>query len=157
MPLKVTGIIDTQTMLLNVDTTAKKRVRAMLIRRAYNIRDMARKMAPVDTEGLEKGIKIAGDTSGARDALGRFARIEVEVYIDMDAPVADRPGKKLGDYAYEMHEHLTPYGRLQLGEKSRAKQSSSSGVMVGGGFLERAAEMFEKAIDEELLDIVRDL
>jgi hypothetical protein len=156
MPLKVTGIIDTQTMLLNVDTTAKKRVRAMLIRRAYNIRDMARKMAPVDTGDLEKGIKIAGDVSGARDALGRFSRVEVEVYIDMNAPVADRPGKKLGDYAYEMHEHLTPYGRLQLGEKSRAKQGGSD-VTVGGGFLERAAEMFEKAIDEELLDIVRDL
>jgi hypothetical protein len=157
MGVKVSGIIDTQTMLLNVDTTAKKRVRSMLIRRAYNIQDMARKMAPIDTGDLEKAIKVIGDGPASRDTLGRFTRVEIEVYIDMEAPVEGRPGKKMGDYAYEMHEHLTPYGRLQLGEKSRAKQAGSAGVMVGGGFLERAAEMFEKAIDKELLDIVRDL
>lgn len=157
MPIKVTGIVDTENMLLNIDTTAKKRVRAALIKRAYGIRDLARKMAPVDTHGLEKGIKVRGDVAGARDQLGRFTRVEVEVYIDMEAPVADRPGKKLGDYAYEMHEHLTPYGRYKLGEKSRAKQSAQPDILVGGGFLERAAEFFDADLESELLDIVRDL
>jgi len=157
MPLKVSGAIETEQIFLNIDTTAKKRIRAALIKCAYGIRDAARRMAPRDTGDLEKGIKVRGDIGGARDALGRFARVEVEVFIDMDMPVEDRPGKTLGDYAYEMHEHLTPYGPLKLGPKSQAKQSANPDMVIGGGFLERALDMFNKTVDAELLDIVRDL
>lgn len=160
MPLKVSGIIDTEQMLINIDTTAKKRVRAALIRRALSIRDRARKYAPRDVGAaggdLEKAIKVRGDGARERDDLGRFTRVEVEVYIDMDQAIPLRPGKVVGDYAYIMHEHLTPYGLLQLGPQSRAKQAGQR-EQVGGGFLERAAADEDSAIEAELLDILRDL
>jgi hypothetical protein len=157
MPTKVQGVINTEEMLLRLDTTVKKRVVKVLVKRAEMIRDTARKMAPVDEGNLEEAIKLRGDAIGrTRDEFGRFQRTEVDVYVDMDQPVPDRPGKTVGDYAYEMHEHLTPMGPLQLGPGSQAKQDGQS-EQVGGGFLERAAdEVVGAGMEAELMDILRD-
>jgi len=62
-------------------------------------------------------------------------------------PIPGRPGKTVGDYAYEMHEHLTPVGPLQLGPLSSAK---ASGATVGGGFLTRAMEQEAQGLIQEL-------
>jgi hypothetical protein len=158
MGAKVSGIINTEEMLLRLDSTAKRRVVKVLVKRAEQIRDLARKMAPVDEGNLEEAIKLRGDAVGrTRDEFGRFQRTEVDVYIDMDAPVPERPGHTVGDYAYEMHEHLTPMGPMQLGPASVAKQEGQQ-EQVGGGFLERAAEEVVAAgMEEELMDILRDI
>lgn len=93
------------------------------------IRDLARKMAPVDTGDLEEAINV--QTKQGRDWRGRFGFANVEIYIDSAA-------NRVADYAYVMHEHLFPYGAYKLGPKSRAKQERNLEVMVGGKFLERA-------------------
>ena len=81
---------------------------------------------------------------------------QVEVYIDTDREVEDRPGKTIGDYAYTIHEHLTPAGLMQLGPKSALKQAGQREV-VGGAFLDRAVEaVIGNGSDEELMDILRD-
>lgn len=157
MGVKVEGIISVEQMLLNLDTTGRKRVLKKLYAQALAVRDLARKFAPREFGNLEEAIKVRPDELGvARDAMGRFTRQEIEVYVDADMPVPERPGKTVGDYAYEIHEHLYPYGYWNLGEDSVAKQAGQS-EMVGGGYLERAAEEIEDHIDEVLLDILRDL
>ena len=159
MPVQTIGLLAVETMLINVDTTAKKRVRAALVRRALAIRDLARKMAPRDEGFLEKAIEIRGEsTERARDSGGRFTYKPIEVYIDMDVPIEGRDGKTVGNYAYFVHEHLHPVpGGWKLGDESERKQAENPGIQVGGLFLERAAEAQEKDLDAALLDIVRNL
>jgi len=157
MGVKVEGVISTGQMLLNLDTTGRKRVLKALYAQALKVRDLARKFAPVDEGNLEKAIKVRPEQLGpVRDELGRFMRQEIEVYVDAEMEVPERPGKTVGDYAYEIHEHLYPYGPWNLGPKSQDKQAGQS-EMVGGGYLERAAEQIEFHIDNVLLDILRDL
>jgi len=157
MGVKVSGLIDSETMLLNIDSTLKRRARKVLVREAEKVQKLAIKMAPVDHGGLEEAIKITGnDATTARDELGRFARVEVEVYVDMEAPGKDpnRGDVKVGDYAYEIHEHLEPVGEMKRGPKSNQKNSTNGGVEVGGGFMTRAALVIDDRIEEELKQIL---
>lgn len=148
MPITVAGMIDTEMMLARVDMDTRKRITSKMYEKAQAIRTLAIKMAPIDRGNLEEAIKVNPKTPGrARNESGQFVRQEIEVYIDMDMPIPERPGKRIGDYAYEMHEHLTPYGPLQLGPKSAAK---NSGAEVGGGFLTRAMEELAQGIVGEL-------
>jgi len=157
MPMVVNGVLSVQEMLLNLDHEGARRVVRELYKQALKTRDLARKFAPVDEGNLEEAIKVHPDELGVkRDAFGRFARTEVEVYIDMDMPIDGRDGKTVGDYAYIQHEWLTPYGPWKLGEKSVRKQNGQS-EQVGGGFLERAAQAIEDEIEDALLDILNDL
>jgi CO dehydrogenase/acetyl-CoA synthase gamma subunit (corrinoid Fe-S protein) len=155
MAVTVEGIVDTQEIFLRLDMNGKRRVKQSLIEKAYEIRDLARKMAPRDEGFLEDAIKVRGDEAMARDELGRFARVEVEVYIDMDMDVERNDGRvvKIGDYAYFIHEHLTPAGSWQLGEESQAKQAGQQEV-VGGAFMDRAVDAMDKKIDQALAEIV---
>jgi hypothetical protein len=152
MPITAAGIIDLEAMLVRVDTTAKKRVTARLYAKALAIQALAIKMAPLDEANLEKAIKVRPNTPGRiRNEAGRFVRQEIEVFIDMSMPIPKRPGKTIADYAYIMHEHLTPMGPLKLGELSQAKNDSNGGVQVGGGFLSRAVDQVAGSL-QELLD-----
>lgn len=153
MPITVSGLVEAEALVARVDTTARKRVTSKLYKKAQDIQTLAIKMAPVDVGNLEQSIKIRPENPGRMrdEETGRFTRQEIEVYIDMDMPVPERPGKTIGDYAYEIHEHLEPSGPKQLGEKSREK---SSGAEVGGGFLTRAMEeLAEGLIGELALDM----
>lgn len=161
MPVTVEGAINTEEMLLRLDTTAKKRVTFALSKRALMLQAMAIKMAPVDEHNLEKAIKTRGtDSMRARDDSGRFQKRQIEVYIDLDMEVIDPHRNKpatVGQYAYEIHEHLHPAGTKELGIKSQLKQATSD-VVVGGGFLDRAVEaVIDSSFDEELVEILRDL
>lgn len=160
MSVKIEGIIDAETMLLNLDSTTKRRVKSVLIKEARKVQKMAIKMAPVDHGGLEEAIKISGDEVGVqRDELGRFARVEIEVYVDMDAPGKDpkRGNVRVGDYAYEIHEHLEPLGSMKRGPKSNQKNNSNGGVEVGGGFMTRAAEVIDESIEQEIMNMLSDI
>ncbi len=156
MGVKVTGVTSTEEMLLRLDSTARRRVLRELIARGKELRDLAIKMAPIDHGNMEKAIKMRPEEGAgqARDDLGRFTRTEVEIYIDMEMPIPERPGKVIGDYAYEIHEHLEPMGFMRLGPKSQQKQDGNPGFRVGGGFLRRAADEVDKTIDAELARVL---
>lgn len=154
MPVTVAGLVSVEEMFMRMDTTARRRIKHKLVQKAYQLRDIARKMAPRDHGNLEEAIQVRGDEA-ARDDLGRFKRVEVEIYIDFNMDVPERPGKKVGDYAYFIHEHLTPAGTWQLGEESMAKQAGQA-ERVGGGFMTRAAEQVDATLDQALLDIFAD-
>jgi hypothetical protein len=152
MPVTVAGLFSVEEMFMRMDSTAKKRAKNKLVEKAYQLRDLARKMAPRDEGNLESAIQVRGDETGARDELGRFTRIEVEIYIDFDMEVPQRPGKTVGDYAYFIHEQLEPVGPWRLGEESQAKQAGQS-EQVGGGFMTRAAAAIDATLEEAMLDI----
>jgi hypothetical protein len=101
------------------------------------VRQLAVDFAPEDEGKLEAGIKLR--EVGGRDALGRFARRRVEVYVDESMP-GSGGARNLGQYAYLMHEGLGPYGEglYRLGKGSVAKDAGRG--VVGGKFLERAMQ-----------------
>jgi hypothetical protein len=121
---------------------------------AGEIADLARKMAPIDEGNLEKAIKVRYEGVD-RNALGQFVKGggAYTIYVDNDMPVDGRDGKTVGDYAWIMHEHLTPAGDMNLGPKSEEKQASQS-IQVGGKFLERASEAMRDGIYSRLANIV---
>lgn len=157
MSVTVDGLYSLEEMFLTLDTTTKKRVKSVLIKEALAVQALAIKMAPIDHGNLEKAILVRGAELGAtRNELGQFSRVEVEVYVNMDMPIKERPGKTIGDYAYEIHEHLEPAGGLQLGPKSQRKQSNNGGIVVGGWYLDRALQEVDGKIDLALVEIARD-
>lgn len=142
MSVRVTGLIETQIMLAELSPATKRRAVGKLHEKALEIAKLARKMAPVDKANLEKAIKVFPEIlplSRERNDQGQFVRQDIFVYVDttMPAPASGHQGKTVGDYAYIMHEHLTPFGPLNLGELSAAKQAGQ-GEVVGGKYLERA-------------------
>lgn len=92
---------------------------------AESIQERAVKQAPVDMGNLEEAIEI--DTV-------KIAEGHIEVFINDDMEAAGRPaGTKVGQYSDQMHE-----GVYKLGPKSRAKEATNGGFVVGRKFLERA-------------------
>lgn len=159
MPVTSTGFIETEAMLVEMDTTVKRRCVASLHRKAVEIAALARKYAPLDEANLEKAIKVFPETlptSRLRNERGQFIRQDVFVYVDGEMAVPGRPGKKVGDYAYRMHEHLAPFGPLNLGEKSQEKQARQP-EMVGGKYLERAAVELTQSIMADVSDSILSL
>lgn len=156
MPVRVAGIMETEIMLAQVSETTKRRAVKKLHEKAVEIANLARKYAPIDEGNLEKAIKVFPETIGerARNEAGKFVRQEVFVYVDLDMPVPERPGETVGKYAYTMHEHLTPFGPLNLGERSAEKQSGQR-EMVGGKYLERAMnEIGDSVLGEVTLSVM---
>ena len=128
-------IIDTMSVgLTNTLTRTTGATRKVLSDGTEAVVKMARQMAPVDEGNLEEAIKSETTRSGIR---GRNVHV---VYVDEDAEISGRPGKRVGDYALLQHENLEPYGPWHLGPKSREKQSANPNVVVGGGYIERAAQ-----------------
>lgn len=114
--------------------------------------ELARRQAPVDEGNLEDAI-IVRDDGGGRDNAGRFQRKTVVVEVDNNKTVVDSSGraKLVGDYAWVMHEHLTPASNeYQLGKLSLAKQAANPDVIVGGKFLERAVEEVSKGLMDRM-------
>lgn len=158
MGLQITGVEELLLRLQRAEREVLKGAVDQMREEAKGIRDLARKMAPVDEGDLEKAIKY--EEQRGRDARGRFAATTFLIGVDSTV-VANSPNRegqkiKVGDYAYIMHEHLTPYGRYNLGPKSQAKQSGQQ-EMVGGKFLERAAAEKEQGLVNRMLTKVRDL
>jgi hypothetical protein len=155
--VKVQGIIDIEEMFLVVDTTTRRRVVKSLFKAGQQIQTIAKAMAPLDEGNLEAAIKMhpqSGDFRERDEETGRFTKTIVEVYIDMDMEVPQRPGKTVGDYAFEIHEHLTPMGELNLGPKSIEKQLNQPNVEVGGGFMTRAGDKVEEGLGKVLVEAI---
>lgn len=157
MPVRVTGIVETQLMLAEVSSNTRRRAVRKLHEKALEIAALAKKYAPIDEANLEKAIKVFPEVmpeTRVRNSAGQFVRQDVFVYVDTDMPVPQRPGKTVGDYAYTMHEHLTPFGPLNLGERSVAKQFGQR-EMVGGKYLERAMnEIGESVVGEVSISVL---
>lgn len=136
--------------LAGVSTVANEELKKC----ATEVRDLARKMAPLDKGNLEKAIKIRYE--GTQGAGGRFVKGggTYSIFIDGTMPVEGREGKTVGDYAWEQHEHLEPYGPWKLGPKSEQKQRENPSILVGGKFLERAIEELRAKINKRLAKVV---
>jgi hypothetical protein len=140
MSVTIEGTANLGVLLEQVGEKAVRGVFAQMKVEAEKLAESAREKAPLDHGDLEKAIKVR-ESGGGRNEMGQFARKSVEVYVDDTMPVTDRPGHTVGEYAYEMHEHLTPAGPLQLGPRSQDKDGGRG--VVGGKYLERAADEIE--------------
>jgi len=151
MGLEYEGLDELAVLIRQSGDHAQKHLVEHMRKEAKKMRDLARKFAPLDHGNLEEAIKVR-ELGGGRDSLGRFKRKSFEVYIDMDYPAFD--GRDVGRYAYIMHEHLAPYGPYKLGKNSQAKQAGQS-EMVGGLFLERAADEIGRGITQRMVEVLR--
>ena len=112
---------------------------------AYEARNRARDMAPIDYGDLKNAIGVK--RFGVQGPGGRFISGQsiYEVMIDMRKPVtaSDKLAegiKTVGDYAWEVHEHMGWAGNwrpLMPSAKSVAA-GRAAGVNAGGKFLSRA-------------------
>lgn len=157
MSFTVNGLLGVENMILELDVNTRRRVNSVMHEQAIALRDLARAMAPVDEGNLEEAIKVSPDEDV--DVFG-MRNVEYRIYIDMDmeAPHHNADGsvtkgtedKVVGDYAYYVHEYVTPAGNNQLGPESQLKQEANGDVEVGGGFMTRAAEEIEKTIIQQI-------
>jgi hypothetical protein len=152
MPIRIEGGDAADWLALQVDSTGRRAVKK-LVEAAQRVQIIARKMAPREYGNLEAAIKVDPENYTGlpnRDILGRFARIEVTVYVDGSVEGDHGPVER---YAYLQHEHLAPYGEWQLGPASQQKQAENPDVQVGGGYMERAGQQVEDGLDAEFQDL----
>jgi len=154
MTVTVTGIDELRYLLEQGGQKAVRGVINQMRKESEAIQKLAQEMAPIDHGNLEEAIKVR--EVGGRNSMGRFQKKTIEVYVDGDMKVPERPGKHISDYAWEIHQHLTPYGFMKLGKHSQAKQEASKEV-VGGGFLERAVQKVSERMMGRLIDVARSL
>jgi hypothetical protein len=150
MGMQLEGAEELMVMLRQLGPKATDGIFEQMKAEAKTIQNLARSYAPIDHGNLEDAIKVEV-LSGGRDARGRFMRKALSVFIDMEAEGYN--GEPMSQYAYIMHEHLTPYGPLNLGEKSAAKNAGSG--RVGGRFLERAADEVSAGVMNRLIDVAK--
>lgn len=151
MSIEVFGLDALETMIRQGGARAQHGVVDQMRKEAENMRDLAKKFAPIDEGNLEDAIEME-ERGGGRDDMGRFARKSFVVKVNLRH--AAPHGKTVGDYAYLMHEHLTPYGPLNLGPLSQAKQEGQS-EMVGGMYMERAVDQVTLNMMKRLIDAAR--
>lgn len=154
MGMEIEGADELAILLTQSGGKAVKGVLDQMRKEAAKIQELAQKYAPIDHGNLEDAIKVRTQ-GGGRDESGRFGRKSISVFIDMNAPAFD--GRTVGEYAYVMHEHLLPFGSggYNLGKHSQAKQAGQSEI-VGGRFLERAADDVSKDMMNRLINVARD-
>jgi hypothetical protein len=156
MGVNVQGVEELMWMLKRAGNKAAKGALDQMRKEAEDIRDTARRMAPVDEGDLEKAI-VTREVGGGRSESGRFTSKSIVIEVNGDIPAGvDREGRvrTVGDYAYLMHEHLTPYGHFRLGPKSQAKQAGQKEI-VGGKYLERALEAKQDGLVDRVIERVR--
>lgn len=139
MGLRVTGVNALQRKLENMKSRSNDKAREALKNGGRMIRDVAREMAPVDEQNLEKAIK-----SRVVPHSGLNNRNTVDVYVDEDMPGSHGKSVTVGDYALIMHEGRGSVWH-ELGKKSLEKDKSSM-YRVGEKFLERAADEMESEV-----------
>ena len=150
MGIKVTGLDELDYNLKQTGAKTVRGVSEQMRKEAEAIRDLARKFAPIDEGNLEDAIEMAEE--GGRDAMGRFTRKQYAVFVDL---LHGANGKVVGDYAYLMHEHLTPYGPYGLGKLSQAKQAMQP-EMVGGQYLARAVQEVTRSMMQRISKVTQD-
>ena len=152
MGMKIEGFEETKIYLQAKVEEASSTAMTTLLEVAKDIQTLAKKMAPIDYGNLEEAIKLRTTGGLVRNKRGHFVGGGgATIYVDNEM-VAEQPGSHrkeqvvVGDYAWFIHEHLTPYGSLRLGKLSQEKQDADPSVQVGGGFMDRAAAEASKEL-----------
>lgn len=141
--MKFSGV-DTTAMMLEHSTEKALDAMSVEIKKgAEDIKALSQDMAPHQHGALEDAHAIELDEAD-HSAI---------VYIDKDAPGED--GRPVGRYADLMHEGLYPGSRFKLGPGSVAKQAANPGVVVGGKFLERAADKLAPGIIKRMRQAIK--
>ena len=103
---------------------------------------VAMQMAPIKSRSLEQAIEIKPGRK--RDGFSVWS----EVWVRPSAWNSEE-GIKVGEYAQEAHDNITPAGHKKLGPFSKEKNSQRQ-YQVGGGFMDRALEVTKPIILNQL-------
>ena len=138
MTMKVTGDADLIANFEEVRKRVIERATDAVVEGGKLVQRTAKDYSPLDRGNLENSIRREEQITrdGANIVIG----------VDDNEPVPEEPGKRVGDYATQMHE-----GDYNLGPGSRAK-ANELGVEVGRKYVERALE--DNA--DEILRLVED-
>lgn len=148
MGITVKGVESLVVRLNQTGERALRGVSAKIREGAKKIQYRAVEYAPVDEGDLESAIKVMTDRGGIN------SRLQATVYVDGDEEASN--GKKVGDYALAVHEGVAPFGSGgwgRLGKRSKIKDGNRG--VVGGKFLERAAEELAPEITKDLQEAIR--
>lgn len=116
---------------------------------AEDIAFIAKEMAPLKSGSLEYAIEQP-DRKLRRDGF----KVGAMVWVNPRVWNPDS-GLRVGDYAEEAHENITPEGDKNLGPLSEAKQTTVD-VEVGGGFMTRAWEFSKPWVVPRVADAVHE-
>lgn len=116
---------------------------------ADDVAFIAKEMAPIKSGSLEYAIEQP-DRNIRREGFKVGAMVWVNPRVWN--PIAK---ERVGEYASEAHEQITPRGNKKLGPISQAKQTTVD-VEVGGGFLSRAWEFSQPWIVPRVSQAVHD-
>ena len=117
-------------------TITRRESKKSLRRGAKDILEVSKSQAPIDDGQLEKAHELS---------IVRLNKDEMGVEITVGGTV---DGVDVDFYAAEVHERMAPYGDINLGPRSRAKDDAKTVAhrFVGGKFLERAADELQEGI-----------
>ena len=127
---------------------------------AFDIREKARDMAPIDYGDLKKSLKIRnvmGRDEKSRNDKGQAftgSRRQFIIYVDNDRPLI-HPTKKattVGDYAWEVHEYMGWGNNVMpfMPSDHSVEVGWTHGVEAGGKFLERAVEFYRDSAETRI-------
>lgn len=132
------GLDKLERALRTMDSKADKHMEELGATAAKHVMKASKLRTPVDKGELEQAHRYR--------VQKRRSGFNFEIYID--------PSSVSMRYAIYVHELVAPGGSKKLGLRSIEKQASS-GVTVGGKFLERAIYDERKAVRKILVDGMR--
>lgn len=127
---------------------------------AFDIREKARDMAPIDYGDLKKSLKIRnmmGQDEKSRNDKGQAftgSRRQFIIYADnnlsLSHPTID--AQTVGDYVWEVHEYMGWSGHEAtfMPSKDSVKAGEAHGVDAGGKFLERAVNEYRDSAESRV-------
>jgi hypothetical protein len=120
---------------------------------AYEVRDTARNMAPIDYGGLRSAIQVKRTAATQKGVRGFIkGKSTFFVYINPITPAIGRAENFVGEYAWSIHEHMG-YGtniNVIMPSKRSIEISASAGEVAGGKFLSRATARYKGKVNGKL-------
>lgn len=137
--MNVKGAENVVFQLRHTAKVVEDRARKTMHRAADRIVREARLNAPVDRHNLEKSIR-------KEKSYGYRGRLQIDVVM---GGIVD--GVNVDNYATEMHENYDDY---EPGEATKMKQAQHPERIVGGKFLERAADVERRKLQPTMLEMI---
>jgi hypothetical protein len=142
---KITGLNAVKMQLRSIGAGVPDTARKQMHRAAARIMKRAKLYVPVDEGHLENSIRI-------EKSYGARGRLQIDVTAgNQMAMTAGGRVIDLNQYAWIIHER---YSGMNPGDNTLDKMAKNPGVIIGEGFLTRAADEEIPALERNLVDAI---
>lgn len=145
--IKAVGIGAVQLQFRNIALKVPENARKVMHRGAEKAAEMARKMTPEDTQALVDSIRVE---AGYQQNSGRLY-----INVIVANKIVTLPSGRtldLNTYALIIHE---TYSSMNPGDGTLAKMAANPDVIIGEGFMTRAADAVRPKIEQEMIQVVQ--